>query len=215
MFILCKHILTHTHTASLRHRGKRSWRICCILAPHWPPWHWSMAETRIEFTNMANQRDSISFTKQGYTVFLSATSSRWVPTLSWRTTAGRGHLTSSTWRTRSCWSSLAWLSTTDNTWLLKPHTRLKPTAQSPDCSAEMDRKGHVSPESWFSERPQLWRSRTVDVWWKEGWQSQLAASWVESSPAVQIYSFRSFYTVVNWMKHLISSCWFYLACRWN
>lgn len=122
-----KHISTHTnartHTHTYTHdthtqwvRGKRSWRNCCILAPLWPSWRWSMTQTGIEFAKDANQRDLTSFSERCITVFLPATFSHWVPTPSWRQTAGTSRLTSLNRTTRSCWRSLAWRSMTEKIW---------------------------------------------------------------------------------------------------
>lgn len=117
-------ICQQTHRAHLKHTCKRSWRIRHILAPCWPSWNWSTAWLDL-FISLC-----------GLLVSPPATFSHWVLTPNWRMSAGRSQLTSSTQTTRSCWSSLGWLSTTENFcfWKSQPNTEL------PDSSRQEGQK---------------------------------------------------------------------------
>lgn len=209
MFTLEKHIPTNTYgqtvigpTALARHRGKISWRSCWILAPHWPSWHWH--------SQSGKAATSDTFHWAGLYCFPSATCSRSVLTQSWRTTAGRSRPTSSTQTARSCWSSSAWLSMTENTWLLKSHTHAR---LSNLLSSNGQKKGYVSAVPWFCELPRLRSSVTVDVCWVEVDRAhcQLPPDWSWNhadgrSPLISDFDLKLLIAFGEWLDVVATVC---------
>lgn len=121
------HLPADTCRGQCQHTCKRSCRICHILAPLTPP------ETKAlhKPTQPANLKDWICFVNTvACTLSAPATFCPWVPTLSWRMTAGRSQLTSSTKTARSCCSSLGWLSMTENFRVLKSQSNTQLSSSS-------------------------------------------------------------------------------------
>lgn len=159
------HLPADTCRGQCQHPCKRSCRICHIPAPLTSP------ETGAQHkpTPPANLKDSIWFVHTvACALSAPATSCPWVPTLSWRTTAGRSQPTSSTTTARSCCSSLGWLSMTENSRALKSQTN------TPLSSSSRTRKDRGQVVIWT--RPQMgsrfsFRSPGLYLRCQEDWRS--------------------------------------------